>query len=172
VAIEIERKFLVDTDAWRAGVIASRELCQFYLSLGGRTSVRVRIEGDRRAWLTVKSAAVGRARHEFEYVLPIEDARQMMALADGAVIEKVRYLVPHGGLTWEVDVFGGENKGLVVAEVELKRVDQPVELPPWVGPEVTADRRYYNASLAQRPLKSWQTTEAGHAPSAATKGDA
>lgn len=155
MAVEIERKFLVVTDAWKAQVVSSRGLRQFYLSRGGRSSVRVRIEGDKGAWLTVKAAAKGRSRAEFEYVLPIDDAREMLPLAEGAVIEKVRHIVPHGGVDWEVDVFAGENEGLVIAEAELKRADQPLDLPPWVGPEVTDDRRYYNASLAQRPLKSW-----------------
>lgn len=114
--------------------------------------MRVRIEGDALAWITVKSASSGRERHEFEYSIPVDDARQMLAMAEGAVIHKVRYIVPYGGHEWEVDVFAGENEGLVIAEVELERPDQPLELPPWLGHEVTDDRRYYNANLAQSPL--------------------
>jgi adenylate cyclase len=167
VAVEIERKFLVVTDAWKAGAVSSRKLCQFYLTLAGRSSVRVRIEGERRASLTVKAASGGRSRLEFEYDIPVDDAREMMALAEGSVIEKIRHIVPYAGLDWEVDVFAGENEGLVIAEAELECVDQPLDLPPWVGPEITDDRRYYNACLAQRPLKSWQRTAASRSPSPA-----
>lgn len=153
--VEIERKFLVASDAWKGRVTASRVLSQFYLSLGERSSVRVRIEGRSSAWITVKSASSGIARHEFEYAIPVEDARQMLPLAEGAVIVKVRYIVPHKGLDWEVDVFAGENLGLIIAELEIEQADQPLDLPPWLGREVSDDRRYYNASLAQRPFGKW-----------------
>jgi adenylate cyclase len=155
MAVEIERKFLVAGDGWRAGSVASRQLSQFYLSRDGRSSVRVRIEGEVGAWLTIKSAGGGMARAEFEYRIPVADAQAMRPLAQGAIVEKVRHIVPFAGHKWEVDVFAGDNEGLVVAEVELASADQAPALPEWLGAEVTADHRYYNASLAQRPFRSW-----------------
>lgn len=155
MAIEIERKFRVASDGWRDCVMSSRRLRQFYLSRDGLSSVRIRIEADARAWLTIKSAASGAARSEFEYPIPFVDARDMIPLAEGAVIDKVRHIVPFAGLDWEVDVFAGDNQGLVVAEVELSAADEAISQPPWLGAEVTDDRRYYNASLAVRPFTSW-----------------
>mgnify|MGYP000482799138 CR=1 FL=1 len=155
MAIEIERKFLVVADAWRSQVTSSRAMIQFYLSRGGRASVRVRTEDGQRACLTIKAATQGRKRIELEYPLSVDDARQMMELAEGHIIEKVRHIVPHQGQLWEVDVFAGANGGLVVAEAELDCETQSLVLPTWVGREVTDERRYYNASLAERPFKSW-----------------
>ena len=155
MAIEIERKFLVIGDGWRATAISSRRLRQFYLSRDGRSSVRVRIEADRRAWLTIKTAASGTSRSEFEYALPMQDAKDMVPFAEGAIIDKVRHIVPYAGFDWEVDVFAGDNAGLVVAEVELDSAEQAPDLPDWIGNEVTDDRRYYNASLVHRPFKDW-----------------
>lgn len=155
LAVEIERKFLVGNEGWRSGVASSRRLVQFYLSRNGPSSVRVRIDGGRRAQLTIKTAASGTSRAEFEYEIPLADAEDMIALAEGAVIAKMRHIVPYRGLTWEVDEFHGDNEGLVVAEVELEREDQIPELPPWLGREVTDDRRYYNASLALQPFNRW-----------------
>lgn len=155
MAIEIERKFLLAGEGWRPGVRSSRRLRQFYLSREGPSSVRVRIEDEARAWLTIKTARSGRERDEYEYMIPLEDALGMMSLAEGSVIDKVRHIVPHAGHEWEIDVFVGENEGLVIAEVELAEADTRLELPPWVGAEVTEDRRYYNASLANRPFRRW-----------------
>lgn len=155
MAVEIERKFLVTCDGWKAAVASSRRLVQFYLSKDGPSSVRVRIDGGDRALLTIKEAASGTSRAEFEYPIPLEDARGMMALAEGAVIAKVRHVVLYRGFDWEIDVFTDDNEGLVIAEVELDDEDQVPELPTWLGPEVTGDRRYYNAYLAQRPFKRW-----------------
>lgn len=155
MALEIERKFLVAGDGWETAIQTSRRLVQFYLTRDGRSSVRIRIEDDQRAWLTIKSASSGLSRHEFEYVIPVEDANGMRPLAEGAVIDKVRHVVSHGGHDWEIDVFAGDNAGLVVAEVELASAGQYVAMPAWIGPEVTHDRRYYNASLVLRPFKSW-----------------
>jgi adenylate cyclase len=155
MSLEIERKFLVQAEDWRSLATSSRNLKQFYLATEQRSSVRIRIEEAVGAWLTVKSAQSGAKRSEFEYPIPIEDAEQMTAMAAGAVIEKVRHIVPFAGLDWEVDDFAGDNEGLVVAEVELRSEDQKFELPRWIGKEVTDDKRYYNASLSEMPFKSW-----------------
>lgn len=153
---EIERKFLVKDDAWRAGARGTAYR-QGYLSAGGGPTVRVRVAGEK-GYLTIKGKAVGTSRAEYEYEIPLADAEEMLAtLAVTPIVEKVRYRVEHGGLVWEVDEFGGANRGLIVAEVELQEEGQRVELPAWVGEEVTADRRYTNASLAVRPWGTWGT---------------
>lgn len=149
MAEEIERKFLVVSGAWRALAQSSSLLRQGYLSSNAKATVRVRIWDDGVARLTLKGAVRGMARAEYEYEIPMPDALEMLAMAEPHVLEKRRYLVPFGGLTWEVDVFEGRHAGLVIAEVELASQDQQVELPDWVGQEVTYDDRYYNASLSR-----------------------
>ncbi len=156
MAIEIERKFLVVGDAWRADVTCAHVIRQAYLTLGGRTSVRVRRVDQDSALLTIKTTGGGVARHEFEYAIPIADAEQLMAEREGAIVAKTRHLVPGDGITWEVDVFEGENAGLIVAEVELTHADQAFTRPSWLGAEITTDRRYGNADLATRPYAQWR----------------
>lgn len=156
MAVEIERKFLVNDDGWRANVTRTRHIRQGYLAQEGATTVRVRCIAGKRAALTIKGATSGAARAEFEYEIPVADAEELLQLCVGNIIEKVRHDVPYGGLTWEVDVFHGANEGLVVAEVELERVDQVVEMPAWAGAEVTNDIRYYNAELVTRPFSTWR----------------
>jgi CYTH domain-containing protein len=118
--------------------------------------VRVRIAGDA-GFLTVKGRAVGASRAEYEYAIPREHAEEMLdQLCQRPLVEKTRYRIPWGGLTWEVDVFHGDNAGLVVAEVELEDEGQAIDLPPWVGREVTGDGRYANASLVARPYATWR----------------
>ncbi|NJC89153.1 MAG: CYTH domain-containing protein [Desulfuromonas sp.] len=152
--IEIERKFLLKNDTWRAGS-AGILYRQGYLCTDPERTVRVRLGGDT-AILAVKGAGDGIARAEFEYPIP---TREAMALLDGLclhpLVEKYRYRVPFAGLTWEIDEFLGANVGLLLAEVELEHVDQPVPLPPWIGREVTGDHRYYNAWLARHPFSTW-----------------
>ena len=151
---EIERKFLVRSDAWRIGATGA-PYRQGYLSLDKDRTVRLRVAGDA-GFLTVKGRSAGAARAEYEYPIPREHADEMLdRLCLRPLIEKTRYRIPHGGLTWEVDEFAGENAGLVVAEVELDAEDQAIALPPWVGREVTGDPRYANASLVTRPFSSW-----------------
>ena len=152
MGIEIERKFLVVGEGWRQG--AGTRYSQGYLNRDAQRTVRVRIAGER-AFLTVKGISKGATRSEFEYEIPIGDARQLLALADGPVIEKTRRVVEHEGSRWEVDEFFGDNAGLVVAELELESEDQPFARPDWLGPEVTGDSRYYNSSLAAHPYKVW-----------------
>lgn len=153
MAHEIERKFLVQDESWREGA-AGRRMRQGYLSLDPDRTVRVRISGDR-AWLNVKGRTEGVRRLEFEYPVPVDDAMALLALCGEAVVDKTRYLVHHGAHTWEVDEFHGDNAGLLVAEIELAHEDETFARPPWLGPEVSGDARYYNASLAQRPFRSW-----------------
>jgi len=151
MAEEIERKFLVTGEGWRGAVTGQKSLVQGYLSSNAKATVRIRIADDKRAVLTLKGPAEGISRAEFEYEVPLDDARQLLDLARPNVVEKTRYLVPHGGLTWEVDVFAGAHAGLVLAEVELQAVDQAIAMPDWAGPEVSHDDRYANASLARAP---------------------
>lgn len=150
---EIERKFLVAADDWR-GETVGVPIRQGYLSRGIGTTVRVRRAG-AQARLTIKGPVSDGVRPEFEYDIPAAEAEQLLALCGTALVEKTRYEVPHRGHVWEVDVFEGRNAGLVVAEIELDSVGELVELPDWVGTEVTDDPRYLNASLAERPFRDW-----------------
>ncbi|HVJ30558.1 MAG TPA: CYTH domain-containing protein [Gammaproteobacteria bacterium] len=189
---EIERKFLLKSDAWRLQVRQSQRMSQGYLASGGNVSVRVRIAG-AEAWLNIKaggfvatamdggsagrkkapafaarrpSLAVANAgsilrpsRHEYEYPLPLDEARELLALAEGPLIEKTRHLVEQGALTWEIDEFLGDNSGLVVAELELDSEDADFARPPWLGAEVTELRRYYNVCLVTHPYRAWNEAE-------------
>ena len=152
VGLEIERKFLV-TDAWRPEGTGIR-VRQGYIANGETLLVRVRRQ-DERAFLTLKGRTTGVSRAEYEYPIPAEDAEELLSLAEAPPIEKTRYRIPFGAHVWEVDVFSGENEGLVLAEIELKREDEPFERPPWLGAEVSGDPRYYNSNLALRPFRSW-----------------
>ena len=155
MAQEIERKFLVTGD-YRSSATSSSRIAQGYICCDGRT-VRVRIRGDR-GYLTIKGPSPdgGLSRYEWETEIALDDARDLMKLCRGGVIDKTRYLVPFGGHTFEVDEFYGDNEGLVVAEVELSSPDEPFERPAFLGREVTGDRRYYNAQLMQRPYCTWK----------------
>lgn len=151
---EIERKFLVTGDGWRSGE-SGTSFRQGYLSSAKERTVRVRADG-KKGYLTVKGPSAGASRDEFEYEIPLADAQALLdTLCERPLVEKTRYRVPFGGLTWEIDVFGGENDGLVVAEVELRSETQRFELPPWAAAEVTDDPRYFNSNLARRPFRSW-----------------
>ncbi len=155
MATEIERKFLVTGDAWRDGVTASEVYRQGYLANNSSCSVRVRISDDH-AYLNIKSAQLGIFRTEYEYAIAMDDAREMLDnLCVSAVVEKTRYFVPDDGHTWEIDVFSGDNLGLIVAEIELSHGDEPFNRPEWLGEEVSHDPRYYNVYLAEHPYKLW-----------------
>lgn len=157
MALEIERKFLVQDDSWRNEVIRSVRIRQGYLNQAKDCSVRVR-SADRRGWLNIKSVTIGAQRHEYEYEIPYQDAEEMLdRLCHRPLIEKTRYFVRHGSHLWEIDVFEADNEGLIVAEIELSHPDEEFARPPWLGQEVTFDVRYYNTYLAQKPFKSWQT---------------
>ena len=155
MGLETERKFLLANDAWRALATDSRRYCQGYLCADRERAVRVRIAGES-AFLTIKGGGAGASRLEFEYPLPLEDAKTLLdRLAEKPLIEKIRHIVPYGGLIWEVDEFFGLNEGLTLAELELESEEQPFEKPAWIGEEVTADPRYYNASLVKNPYRDW-----------------
>ncbi|MGH8443652.1 MAG: CYTH domain-containing protein [Solimonas sp.] len=158
MGLEIERKFLVVGDAWRDEVSRSLEMRQGYLTREGQASVRVRLEGEA-AKLNIKAAVVGSARAEYEYDIPPADCRQLLETLCVGRVEKVRHYIERDGLTWEVDEFSGDNAGLVVAEVELDRVDQAIVRPAWLGRELTDDRRYYNHYLALHPYAGWPEGE-------------
>jgi CYTH domain-containing protein len=153
MAVEIERKFLVLGDAWRA-LGNPVPYAQGYLARGNGVTVRIRIAGEK-AFFTVKGPVEGISRPEFEYPVPLGDAREMLQLCKDPVISKTRTRIPHDSHVWEVDEFGGENQGLIVAEIELSSPDEEISLPPWVGTEVTGDPRYYNSNLAVHPFRVW-----------------
>ena len=165
MGIEIERKFRVTGEGWRAVATRVQPMAQGYLNdlaavEGGtqKTSVRVRIEGDR-AFLNLKSRQPGHTRQEFEYPIPVDDAHQLLALCTGGLVEKNRHYIRHEGHLWEVDEFLGANAGLVVAELELDSADEPYARPDWLGAEVTELARYYNLALAERPYSRWSPEE-------------
>jgi len=155
MGLEIERKFLLCSDAWR-GQVAQRVLMrQGYLSSGSRCSIRARIAGES-AWLNLKTKRSGMTRLEYEYPIPLADADEILKeLCDGPLIEKYRHEIRAGAHVWEIDEFIGDNAGLIVAEIELASEDEPFERPAWLGEEVTHDERYYNFNLAKRPFNTW-----------------
>lgn len=155
MGIEIERKFLVRNDAWRTLADAGTTYVQGYLLGARQASVRVRIEGEQ-AFINIKSMTLDIRRLEFQYPIPLHDAREMLAqLCGKPLVEKTRYKLPHAGHVWEIDVFAGVNAGLIVAEVELAAEDEALDLPEWIGEEVSHDPRYYNVNLVQHPYTSW-----------------
>ncbi|WP_018231783.1 CYTH domain-containing protein [Thioalkalivibrio thiocyanodenitrificans] len=155
MAQEIERKFLVIGDSWRHLVSRSVQYQQGYLCGNARSSIRIRVS-DESGYLNIKSATLGVRREEFEYPVPLPDARHMLELlCEGPLIEKTRHFVEYRGHVWEVDVFEGQNQGLVVAEVELSSEDETFERPDWIGEEVSHDARYYNTSLVRHPYTHW-----------------
>ena len=151
---EIERKFLVSGEAWRQTAEGTRYR-QGFLSTEPERTVRVRVAGPRGS-ITVKGKNLGARRAEFEYEIPLADAERMLdTLCKRPLIEKVRYVLAVGAHTWEIDVFEGDNAGLVVAEIELRREDEAFERPEWVGDEVTDDPRYFNSNLVANPYRAW-----------------
>jgi adenylate cyclase len=161
MGFEIERKFLVRAEHWRGSVTTHARIRQAYLSFGKRSSTRVRIKDDGDATLTIKSRGAEIRRLELEYRIPVLEAEALMALRHSGLIEKTRHIVPWRGHTWEVDVFAGENSGLVVAEIELRDEHEPFERPPWLGVEITGQSQYYNGALAERPFCRWGSSFRG-----------
>ena len=153
MASEIERKFLVSGDTWNDGTPGVR-IAQGYLLLDPDRCVRVRVAGDE-AWLTIKGRTEGITRSEFEYPIPVSDAQALLGMCLQSVIDKTRHRIPFCRHVWEVDVFHGENAGLVLAEVELEHDSEQPDLPSWIGDEVSFDARYYNANLAVTPFSSF-----------------
>ena len=155
MALEIERKFLVDPE--KLGPLGQGcRIIQGFIPTSTHTAVRVRLADDA-AYLTLKGETRGAMRTEFEYAIPVKDAQEILAeLCDERQIEKTRYLLQTSGASWEIDIFEGANAGLVVAEIELGDEAEQVELPPWVLKEVTGDARYYNANLVAHPFREWR----------------
>ncbi|WP_086933506.1 CYTH domain-containing protein [Agarilytica rhodophyticola] len=153
---EIERKYLVDLT--RVGTLENGVLMkQGYIPTADNTAVRVRIAGTK-AWLTLKGENKGLTRTEFEYEIPQQDAKEMLSqLCKGPSIEKTRYLIRHRHHNWELDIFHGDNEGLVVAEIELNHESEHFEVPTWVTTEVSGDSKYYNSSLLTYPFKQWHS---------------
>lgn len=152
---EIERKFLVKGDAWRQ-LAKGVPYRQGYLSTVKERTVRVRTVGDR-GFLTIKGVTVGATRAEYEYEIPLQDANEMLTnLCEKPLIEKNRYTIDLGPVTWEIDEFFGDNQGLIVAEVELQDEAQKLDFPPWIGEEVTGQPQYFNANLIKKPFTTWK----------------
>ena len=154
MGVEIERKFLVKGNGWKASAGEGVSCKQGYLDSGQGTTVRVRIM-DEQAFLTIKGATTGITRSEFEYEIPVPDAAELVELCGDAIVEKRRYFIKHSSKLWELDVFSGANTGLVMAEIELESEEEPFVLPEWVGMDVSSDPRYRNAHLARHPFTTW-----------------
>ncbi|HFD12144.1 MAG TPA: CYTH domain-containing protein [Crenotrichaceae bacterium] len=155
MATEIERKFLVTNHNWKKHVTQSIQIRQGYFCNNDAVSIRVRVTG-KTASLNFKSVNIGIQRSEYDYEIPVSDAWEMLeSLCKKPIIEKTRYLVPDDGNTWEIDVFGAKNTGLIIAEIELENINQQVNLPEWVGKEVTDEKRYYNPWLCAHPYQLW-----------------
>lgn len=154
--IEIERKFLVKTEEFKKSSFAKNEIAQGYLNSDPERTVRVRIKGNQ-GYLTIKGKgnATGMSRLEWETAIPVDEAKMLLNLCESGVISKTRYEVPLGNHVYEVDVFFGENEGLIVAEIELQSEDEAFEKPEWLGEEVTNNEKYYNSYLSKNPFKKW-----------------
>ncbi|MEH1944773.1 MAG: CYTH domain-containing protein [Nostoc sp.] len=154
MAKEIERKYLVRGDSWRE-LAEGSVYRQGYIATQDKATVRIRIVGEK-GYLTIKGPNIKYSRLEFEYPIPIEDAQEMLeTLCERPFIEKIRYKIESGGLIWEIDEFDGVNKGLILAEVELSDENQQIELPTWIGEEVSDDFRYFNSNLVKHPFSQW-----------------
>ena len=155
MGIEIERKFTLKNDSWRNDVQRSQRYVQGYLAGNDRSSIRVRIAGEK-ANLNIKSATLGIFRNEYEYDIPLADAEEMLEkLCEKPIIDKIRHFVIFDGKTWEIDEFSGENKGLIVAEIELNDENEVITLPEWADEDVSHDARYYNVCLVKNPYCNW-----------------
>ena len=152
--IEIERRFLLNSDTWRAAAGMPEVMQQGYISVAKECTIRVRVSGSR-AWLTVKGYISDVSRHEFEYEIPLDDAQAMLATVCPFKIEKHRYRIAHEGFVFEIDEFFGENAPLVVAELELPDENAPFPKPDWLGAEITEDGRFTNAYLSKHPFGTW-----------------
>ncbi len=156
MALEIEHKFLIINNNWKEDVEKASEYKQGYLVSDKKRSIRVRVS-DEKAWLNIKSATIGTSRQEYEYEISLDEGIEILnSLCERPIIEKTRHFVFFEGHTWEIDVFSGDNDGLIVAEIELSAVGEDFCKPDWVGEEVTDDLKYYNNSLCKNPFKNWK----------------
>lgn len=153
MGIEIERKFLLLNDSWRQ-LGTPIHYAQGYLVADGQRTVRVRVAG-KEGFITIKGRSEGISRKEFEYQIPVNEALELMDLSVASIIEKYRTKVLFEGKIWEIDEFEGDNKGLIMAEIELKSEDESFAIPPWISSEVTGDYRYFNSYLSRIPFKNW-----------------
>lgn len=151
---EIERKFLLKNESWRAEDFTKIEIQQGYLNSDPRRVVRIRLK-NRIGIITIKGKMEGITRIEYEYEIPYKDGVELLKLCEAPIIAKDRYLVLHHGKTWEIDIFKKENAGLKVAEIELNSEEEAFELPDWIGAEVTQDKRYLNSNLITHPYTNW-----------------
>ena len=158
---EIERKFLVRSDDWRKLATSHSDIRQAYLDSNPKISIRIRIKDNSIATLSLKSHPSALRRLELEYPIPTLEAEALMPLRQGFVVEKVRHIVPCGDLAWEIDVFAAESVGLVIAEIELPDEKHSIEMPSWIGQEVTGQAQYYNGTLALHPFTSWTQLHSG-----------
>ena len=155
MGVEIERKFLLKNEDWRSEVRSKTTIKQGYLNSEKERTVRIRVRNDK-GYLTVKGENKNATRQEFEYEIPVEDAESMLLLCQKPIIEKIRSLITVEGKTWEIDDFGGENQGLILAEIELEYEDEQFIIPSWIGEEVTDDPRYFNSSLITHPYSKFE----------------
>ena len=156
MAIEIERKFLINPYAWeKLEKPVGKPLKQGYILTDPAKTIRIRT-AENKAWLTIKGISLGASRLEYEYEVPLGDATELLDNFAETAIEKMRYEIIYADKIWEVDVFSGNNEGLIVAEIELSSEEEYFALPPWVDVEVTEDKRYYNSNLITMPFKDWQ----------------
>lgn len=156
MATEIERKFLIRDDSWRALSSHKLNIIQGYLANTDNGSIRIRVSGDE-ANLNIKSMTLGVTRKEYDYPIPVHDARSMLEeLCMKPLIEKTRHYVEYNGHTWEIDEFHGDNAGLILAELEVEHEDETFDPPPWLGTEVSNDPRYYNVCLVEHPYSQWK----------------
>lgn len=155
MGVEIERKFLLKNEGWRSVVSSKTVIKQGYLNSEKERTVRIRVRNDK-GYLTVKGENTNATRQEFEYEIPVLDAESMLLLCQKPIIEKVRNLVQVEGKTWEIDDFGGENHGLILAEIELESEEEKFNIPSWIGEEVTDDSRYFNSSLITHPYSKFK----------------
>ena len=157
MALEIERKFLLKNEQWRHAVTSTSRYRQGYMAINDSCAVRVRIEGES-AKLNIKNATLDIVRTEFEYPIPLDDAEHMLEqLCGHRIVEKHRHFVDVDGQLWEIDEFDGDNRGLIVAEIELDSADQQFLKPEWLGREVSGDPRFFNSYLSEHPYRSWQS---------------
>ena len=152
---EIEKKYLIVNDDWCKNADDGIYMVQGYMGTNEKSSIRIRIHGDT-ANLNIKSSTIGITRSEYDYPVPVDEAKEILeTLCDRPYIEKTRFHVMHEGHEWEIDVFAGDNDGLIVAEVELDSLDEEFALPDWAGDDVSDDPRYYNVCLVTHPYKDW-----------------
>jgi adenylate cyclase len=155
MGLEIERKFLIKNDSWKNEIKKTVSIRQGYLNSEVERTVRIRIQGEQGV-LTIKGKNQNVTRKEFEYQIPLDDALNLLSMCEKPIIEKTRFLIPSNRSTWEIDVFDGENKGLVIAEIELTSEEESFDIPNWLGEEVSSESKYYNSSLITNPYSNWK----------------